>query len=695
MVDNGRAGGARLGRGGYSRAPGGALGRLSWRSVALALPVALLLLGSLTTSVQARPARDGTRVEEAHARRTAAQEQRAAAREQRAAAREERAAARKTRHKRRERPPESERENAIVTSTCSIINWTFRKFPDLPHNSLFRRITVGRFAHVYQRLEFDGPGVSVTTPVNAPPGQARIDTLAKWRTNGAKGGFDILSMKKCPPAPALTIEKLQQIAGSGSGFTTSPLTGKVNQTVEYEIIVRNTGNVPLVLSNFSDPRCDGGTIAGGQGETPLAPGAMPSLGASTTYTCSHVLTSAAAYENTATITATPPQGNGSPMTPTSNTVVVNAPTPEPGFTIEKLQKISGSFTTSPLTGTVGKTVEYEIVVKNTGNTSLTFSSFTDEHCDGPTIAGGPGAKAVGPGESSTYTCQHGLTSADQTAGSYSNTATDTGAPPGGGPITHTSNTVVVNLPPPPSPRVYVGYADGAENDHGSASGFPTPWKGSAGVTFIGCGFGGTDSCPTSKGLDVYDAGAIRIDASSGTGALSVTGAKVVIGPCTYEPWPGLNVTIQPEQSLILTQTGKHKCAATAAAEQDNFDTSESFLKSPQYQEFQKTGTCSNDGYVPAITLTINGHATTLSDTSQTLNDRGIDSDICNHTSEAANWTQLQFAASRHFSALSCRTTTAHRRRKHATAHRASSLAGGGSRCPAKAHADQTVPVTFL
>jgi hypothetical protein len=576
MVDNGRAGGARLGRGGYSRAPGGALGRLSWRSVALALPVALLLLGSLTTSVQARPARDGTRVEEAHARRTAAREQRAAAREQRAAAREERAAARKTRHKRRERPPESERENAIVTSTCSIINWTFRKFPDLPHNSLFRRITVGRFAHVYQRLEFDGPGVSVTTPVNAPPGQARIDTLAKWRTNGAKGGFDILSMKKCPPAPALTIEKLQQIAGSGSGFTTSPLTGKVNQTVEYEIIVRNTGNVPLVLSNFSDPRCDGGTIAGGQGETPLAPGAMPSLGASTTYTCSHV-----------------------------------------------------------------------------------------------------------------------LTSADQTAGSYSNTATDTGAPPGGGPITHTSNTVVVNLPPPPSPRVYVGYADGAENDHGSPSGFPTPWKGSAGVTFIGCGFGGTDSCPTSKGLDVYDAGAIRIDASSGTGAVSVTGAKVVIGPCTYEPWPGLNVTIQPEQSLILTQTGKHKCAATAAAEQDNFDTSESFLKSPQYQEFQKTGTCSNDGYVPAITLTINGHATTLSDTSQTLNDRGIDSDICNHTSEAANWTQLQFAASRHFSALSCRTTTAHRRRKHATAHRASSLAGGGSRCPAKAHADQTVPVTFL
>src|ERR1700737_707078 len=337
MVDNGSAAGATRGRGGWPRAlRRGTLERLSWRSIALALPVALVLLGSLTTGVQARPARTGPRIEEAHARRTAAREKRAAARKQRAAAREQRAAARrelagarKTRHKRRERPPESERENAIVTSTCATINWTFRRFPDMPRNSLFRRITVGRFAHVYDRLVFDGPGVTVTTAVNAPPGHARIDTLAKWRTNGAKGGFDILSKKTCPPAPALTIEKLQQVVGSGSGFTTSPLTGKINQTVEYEIIVRNTGNVPLVLSNFSAPRCDGGTLAGGQGETPLAPGPMPSLGGSTTYTCSHVLTGAPAYENTAAITATPPPGNGSPMTPTSTTAVVNLPAPPP------------------------------------------------------------------------------------------------------------------------------------------------------------------------------------------------------------------------------------------------------------------------------------------------------------------------------------------------------------------------------
>jgi hypothetical protein len=514
------------------------------------VPIALVLLGSVTASVQARPAGAGTRIEEARERRIIAREEHAAARAQRATERAERAAARQAAREAREetrgRGLGNERENAVVTSTCSMLNWTFRKFPNMPHNSLLQRVTVGHFAHVFKRLDFDGPGVVVTTPINAPPGRSKIDALARWKTNGARGHFDIESKKRCPPAPALTIEKLQRIAGTGS-FTASPLAGLINQTVEYEMIVRNTGNVPLVLSSFSDPNCDAGTMSGGQGETPLAPGPTPSLGDSTTYTCSHVITSVSVYENTASVTATPPPGEGSPITHPSNTVVVNAPTPEPAL--------------------------------------------------------------------------------------------------------------------------YVGYADGAANDHGSPSGLPSPWQGSEGVTFIGCGFGGTDSCPTSNGVDVYDAGAIRIDASSATGAVSVTGAKVVIGPCTYEPWPGLSVTIQPGHSLILTQTGKHRCNSTTSAEQDNFDTSESFLKSPQYQEFLKTGKCANDGYVASITLTINGHTTTLSDTGQTLNDHGVDADICTHTSEAANWVQLHVAGARTAGAVA-RPTVRHRARSHARARHA-------------------------
>lgn len=99
--------------------------------------------------------------------------------------------------------------------------------------------------------------------------------------------------------PAFAIEMRQEVMGSGSGFTTSPLTGKVGQTVDYEIVVRDTGNVsssPEGFSGFTDAHCDPGTIAGGPGSGLLAPGE------SAMYTCSHVLTSAGSYVNEALVT---------------------------------------------------------------------------------------------------------------------------------------------------------------------------------------------------------------------------------------------------------------------------------------------------------------------------------------------------------------------------------------------------------
>jgi uncharacterized repeat protein (TIGR01451 family) len=203
--------------------------------------------------------------------------------------------------------------------------------------------------------------------------------------------------------PAFTIEKRQEIKGTGTGFTTAPLSAKIGETVDYEIIVTNTSSVAETFTAFTDAHCDTGTIEGGPGSSALAPGQ------STTYTCDHVLTSVGSYVNEATVT-----GNtvgGKPRTQTSNQVVVTTGVkklvvPEPGFTIEKRQRIGGgtSFTTASLTGTVGSTVEYEIVVKNTGNVGLTFSSFSDPNCDAGTLVGGPGEAEVAPGGSTTYTC---------------------------------------------------------------------------------------------------------------------------------------------------------------------------------------------------------------------------------------------------------------------------------------------------
>src|SRR5205807_2242485 len=154
-----------------------------------------------------------------------------------------------------------------------------------------------------------------------------------------------------------------------------------------------------------------------------------------TYFCTHTLTEADAraglYANTALVEGAPQDcGEGwlcRSLRRESNTVVAIVAPPAPAFTIEKLERIAGSFTTATLSGKVGQTVEYEIVVTDTGDTLLSLSNFTDGRCDPGTIAGGPGAKALAPGESTKYTCTHVLTNADQIAGRYENVAGDTGA----------------------------------------------------------------------------------------------------------------------------------------------------------------------------------------------------------------------------------------------------------------------------
>ena len=122
------------------------------------------------------------------------------------------------------------------------------------------------------------------------------------------------------PDPAFTLEKLQKIDGSEDDFSTAPLTAKVGQTIDYKVLVTNTGNVPLTLSSFGDPHCDAGTITGGPS------GGVLAVGTSTAYLCKHTLraadVAASPFTNTVMLTGTPPAGEGSPITQPSNTVVV-------------------------------------------------------------------------------------------------------------------------------------------------------------------------------------------------------------------------------------------------------------------------------------------------------------------------------------------------------------------------------------
>ncbi len=206
---------------------------------------------------------------------------------------------------------------------------------------------------------------------------------------------------------AFTIEKTQRVGGVGS-FVKTEITGaKIGQAVEYHVVVKNTGNVPLKFGTLTDANCE--LITGGASE--LAPGAE------TTFSCTHTLAAVGPYSNEASI-----EGNEGAGTKTSNKVTVSV-TEEASFTIEKLQRVQGepTFTKSEVTGKTGQLVEYEIVVKNTGNVALKFGALTDANCEGVSPAG---TTELAPATEETFTCSHVLGN----AGSYTNEASIEGRP---------------------------------------------------------------------------------------------------------------------------------------------------------------------------------------------------------------------------------------------------------------------------
>lgn len=183
----------------------------------------------------------------------------------------------------------------------------------------------------------------------------------------------------------------------------------------------------------------------------------------------------------------------------------------------------------------------------------------------------------------------------------------------------------------PVANIYLGYADSFRETPGAIN--PSPWQGSSNVIFVGCNMNSPTTCPTdSSGTPLYDAGAIRIDNVS-TSPITVNGASVTEGSCTLDPWGTLDETVPAGDTLILTQTGgTPPCGNNAVVGQYNFDTSE-----------YPTQTCTQDGVIPQVSITINGTTTTYEDTNQVLNTGGYDKgdgSCPTYTNETEDWTPL-------------------------------------------------------
>lgn len=336
-------------------------------------------------------------------------------------------------------PSPHERPNGEVSATCSSITFTYRKFPNLPNNTVTEKVFVHGVLVVTKIFHFNGPNGTDTIPITVPPGHGMVDGRAKWNTNGFQGGWDIAIGIICPATPAFSIVKQQKIEGSGQPFTTAPLSGSVGQTVDYQVTVENTGNTSLTFSKFTDANCE--SVAGGPTH-PLAPAE------SATWTCDHLLGPAdggSAYENSATVTGSPPAGEGSPSTTTSNTVVVNvAFHPEPDLEVEMLQSVGGApFTTGAIAAEEGEVIDYEVVVRNTGNVPLYVSG------EDALLACSLSATKVEAGATATVTCEHTVGEEDVTRGEVSNDIGVEGEPPlgDGSTVDRSSNTVIATVPP--------------------------------------------------------------------------------------------------------------------------------------------------------------------------------------------------------------------------------------------------------
>jgi hypothetical protein len=219
-------------------------------------------------------------------------------------------------------------------------------------------------------------------------------------------------------------------------------TGAIGDVITYTFTVTNTGNVPLTGLSIADAKLNLTNLA----VTPstLAPGASGT--ATATYAVTQVDINAGEVKNTATVTGTPPSGPNvtdvsdsgdelvdtpaDPDTDPTNDPTIVPLTPTPKVRIVKTAVLTG-------TGAIGDVINYTFTVTNTGNVPLTSLSIADAKLNLTNLAVTP--STLTPGASGTSTAAYILTQADITAGEVKNTASVTGTPPTGPPVTDISD----------------------------------------------------------------------------------------------------------------------------------------------------------------------------------------------------------------------------------------------------------------
>ena len=145
----------------------------------------------------------------------------------------------------------------------------------------------------------------VTMPVNAGKKPLKIKLTL---TASGPGGKAKAKTTVTVTTADFKIEELQRVEGEAS-YTTGEVTAELGQGIQYEVLVTNTGKLPLKFAELKDGGCEG-----------ISPSGSTELqtGKSETLTCRHTPTGLGRYANEASI-----EGNEGTGTKTSNSVSAN------------------------------------------------------------------------------------------------------------------------------------------------------------------------------------------------------------------------------------------------------------------------------------------------------------------------------------------------------------------------------------
>lgn len=220
------------------------------------------------------------------------------------------------------------------------------------------------------------------------------------------------------PDPSISLTK----TGTLHDDVVSP-GGQVNvgDTITYVFTITNTGNVTLHELTVEDP---GVTLSNSPVTIDLAPGQSNS-----TITGTHTLTQdeidSGSYSNTAEAKALTPDDDEVTDTDTEEIELPD----DPMISLEKTGAIVDDVVLPAGMVNAGDQIEYQFIVENTGNVTLTDIEVTDTNVDvvlsGCTIA----TLAVGEVDSTSCTGLYTLTQDDVNSGSFSNTADVTAKDP--------------------------------------------------------------------------------------------------------------------------------------------------------------------------------------------------------------------------------------------------------------------------